>query len=280
MTPTMKSTSGSGTRTRHAASTASIRCPCAAPRDSFRSLTIQADVEPGVLDSQVVATLAEQLPDLGLDPRVTVEFKGGNRDQREAQGFLGRAFVIAAAVIGVILVAQFNSLFQAFLILTAVVFSTGGVLMGHLLTAQPFGLVMSGIGLIALAGIVVNNNIVLIDTYNSLRKAGMAAKEAVLRTCAQRLRPVTLTTVTTILGLLPMVFSLNINLIDRELTVGGPSAQWWTQLAASVAGGLAFSTLLTLVFTPSMLMLQARLTDWLAARRTQVSSGRAAAEPG
>jgi multidrug efflux pump len=248
--------------------------------DLKRTLTIQADVEPGVLDSQVVATLAEQLPALGLDPRVAVEFKGGNRDQREAQGFLGRAFLIAAAVIGVILVAQFNSLFQAFLILTAVVFSTGGVLMGHLLTAQPFGLVMSGIGLIALAGIVVNNNIVLIDTYNALRTSGMAAREAVLRTCAQRLRPVILTTVTTILGLLPMVFGLNINLIDRELTVGGPSSQWWTQLAASVAGGLAFSTLLTLLFTPSMLMLQARLTAWLAARRSAAAEGTAAAEHG
>ena len=236
--------------------------------DLKRTTTIQADVAPGVLDSDVVATLAARLPEIGLDPRVAVEFKGGNRDQREAQGFLGKAFLIAAAVIGVILVAQFNSLFQAGLILTAVVFSTGGVLMGHLVTAQPFGIVMSGIGLIALAGIVVNNNIVLIDTYNTIRGPGMSAKEAVLRTCAQRLRPVVLTTVTTILGLLPMVLGLNINLIDRELTIGGPSAQWWTQLAASVAGGLAFSTLLTLLFTPSMLMLQARLGAWLEARRS------------
>jgi multidrug efflux pump len=234
--------------------------------DLRRTMTISADVEPGVLDSQVVAQLQRELPSLGLSPDVSVQFKGGNRDQQEAQGFLGKAFLIALAVIGVILVAQFNSIFQTLLILTAVVFSTGGVLLGHLITAQPFGLVMSGIGLIALAGIVVNNNIVLIDTYNILRGQGMGPKEAVLRTCAQRLRPVLLTTVTTILGLLPMVLGININLIDRELTIGGPSAQWWSQLAAAVAGGLAFSTVLTLLFTPSMLILGARCGDWLHAR--------------
>jgi multidrug efflux pump len=237
--------------------------------DLRRTMTIRADVAPGVLDSEVVKTLAGRLPGAGLDPRVSVEFKGGNRDQRESQGFLSKAFLIALAMIGVILVAQFNSIFQTLLILTAVVFSTGGVLLGHLITQQPFGLVMSGIGLIALAGIVVNNNIVLIDTYNLLRRTGMPATEAVLRTCAQRLRPVMLTTVTTILGLLPMVFGVNINLVDRDFSVGGPSAQWWMQLASSVAGGLAFATVLTLLFTPSLLMLQARTEAWWRARRAR-----------
>lgn len=236
--------------------------------DLRRTMTIQADVTAGVLDAQVVALLQQRLPDLGLDPRVDVTFKGGDRDQREAQGFLGQAFLIALAVIGVILVAQFNSIFQTLLILMAVVFSTGGVLLGHLLTAQPFGLIMSGIGVIALAGIVVNNNIVLIDTYNRLAATGMDVKEAVLRTCAQRLRPVLLTSITTILGLLPMVLGVNIDLVGREVTVGGPSAQWWTQLSAAVAGGLAFATVLTLIFTPSMLLLQARASKWLRARLT------------
>ncbi len=236
--------------------------------DLRRTMTIQADVTTGVLDAQVVALLQQRLPELGLDPRVDVTFKGGDRDQREAQGFLGQAFLIALAVIGVILVAQFNSIFQTLLILMAVVFSTGGVLLGHLLTAQPFGLIMSGIGVIALAGIVVNNNIVLIDTYNRLAATGMDAKEAVLRTCAQRLRPVLLTSITTILGLLPMVLGVNIDLVGREVTVGGPSAQWWTQLSAAVAGGLAFATVLTLIFTPSMLLLQARASNWLRARLT------------
>jgi multidrug efflux pump len=132
------------------------------------------------------------------------------------------------------------------------------VLLGHLVLQRPFGIVMSGVGVIALAGIVVNNNIVLIDTYNQLRRGGMEAMEAVLRTCAQRLRPVLLTTVTTILGLMPMVLGINLDLMNRNVTIGGPSAQWWEQLSGSVAGGLAFATLLTLLLTPAFLMIQAR----------------------
>ena len=159
----------------------------------------------------------------------------------------------------IILVTQFNSFYQALLVLSAVVLSTVGVLLGLLITGQPFGIVMSGVGVIALAGIVVNNNIVLIDTYNILRRQGMDAIEAVMRTGAQRLRPVLLTTVTTVLGLMPMVLGVNIDLIDRSVAIGGPSTQWWTQLATAVAGGLTFATLLTLVLTPSLLVLGERL---------------------
>ena len=118
---------------------------------------------------------------------------------------------------------------------------------------------MSGVGVIALAGIVVNNNIVLIDTYNILRRRGVDAIEAVMRTGAQRLRPVLLTTVTTVLGLMPMVLGINLDLIDRSIAIGSPSTQWWTQLASAVAGGLAFATVLTLVLTPSLLVLGERL---------------------
>jgi multidrug efflux pump len=162
----------------------------------------------------------------------------------------------------IILVTQFNSFYQALLVLSAVAFSTVGVLLGLLVTDQPFGIVMSGIGVIALAGIVVNNNIVLIDTYNNIREQGAAALESALLTCAQRLRPVMLTTVTTILGLMPMVLGMNFDLVARHVQIGGPSTQWWTQLATAVAGGLAFATLLTLVLTPSLLV----LGDIVAAR--------------
>jgi multidrug efflux pump len=117
---------------------------------------------------------------------------------------------------------------------------------------------MSGIGVISLAGIIVNNNIVLIDTYNVLRRQSADALDAILRTGAQRLRPVLLTTVTTILGLLTLVVEINIDLLGRNIEFGGPSTQWWSQLATAVAGGLAFATLLTLVVTPCMLALAAR----------------------
>ncbi len=163
--------------------------------------------------------------------------------------------MIALAVMALILITQFNSFYQAFLILSAVLFSTVGVFAGLLIFQKPFGVIMSGIGVIALAGIVVNNNIVLIDTYNQLRQRGLDKEEAILRTGVQRLRPVMLTTVTTILGLLPMVLEMNIDLINQKIEFGAPSTQWWSQLATAVAGGLAFATVLTLVLTPCLLML-------------------------
>jgi multidrug efflux pump len=133
---------------------------------------------------------------------------------------------------------------------------------------------MSGVGVITLAGIVVNNNIVFIDTFNVLRGRGAEAFEAILRTCAVRLRPVLLTTVTTILGLMPMVFAVDIDLINSDVSVGAPSTQYWTQLSSSVAGGLAFATILTLFLTPSLLMIGANTSDWLASRRNRSSSTR------
>lgn len=221
--------------------------------DMRRTLTIQADTEEGVLVSDRVQELSQRLPDLGLNPTLGVAFKGSFQEEQEAGAFLGTAFLVALALMAIILVTQFNSIYQMILVLTAVVFSTGGVFLGHLILAQPFGTIMSGIGVIALAGVVVNNNIVFIDTFNVLQKRGLAPYEAVLRTCAQRLRPVMLTTVTTILGLVPMVIGANINLIDREVTMGAPSSQWWTQLSASIAGGLLFATTLTLILTPCLL---------------------------
>ena len=181
---------------------------------------------------------------------------------------------MALAMMAIILVTQFNSVYQALLILTAVLFSTGGVLLGHLIVGMPFGIIMSSVGVITLAGIVVNNNIVFIDTFNVLRRRGAASFDAIVRTCAIRLRPVLLTTVTTIVGLMPMVLGVNINLIDREISIGAPSSQWWTQLASSVAGGLAFATLLTLLLTPSLLMVQANvLRRWHERRQSaQIAS--------
>ena len=237
-----------------------------------RTMQVNADVEEGYLDADIVAEMTEMLPFLDIDPAVSVTFRGGNEDQQEASAFLGKAMLIAIAVMAIILVTQFNSLFQALLILTAVVFSTGGVLLGHLIMDRPFGIVMSGVGVITLAGIVVNNNIVFIDTYNVLRGRGADAFEAILRTCAVRLRPVLLTTVTTILGLMPMVFALNIDLIQRDVSVGAPSTQYWTQLSSAVAGGLAFATILTLLLTPSLLMIQANVSDYLLKRRSSIKA--------
>ncbi len=224
--------------------------------DSRRVLQVEANMVPGELLSDALPALKTQLPELGIDPRVNISIKGQNEEQEESQAFLMNAFVVALFVMAIILVTQFNSFYQAFLILSAVLFSTVGVFLGLAIFQKPFGVVMSGIGVIALAGIVVNNNIVLIDTYNILRKEGFPVMEAILRTGAQRLRPVLMTTVTTILGLMPMVAEVNIDFIGRNVDIGGPSTEWWSQLATAVAGGLAFATVLTLVLTPSLIALR------------------------
>jgi multidrug efflux pump len=135
--------------------------------------------------------------------------------------------------------------------------STIGVMIGLMVTGQPFGIVMTGVGVIALAGIIVNNNIVLIDTFDHLRHQygdTMDIREIILRTGAQRLRPVLLTTITTVIGLMPMVLQLNIDFISRKTSFGAPSMQWWVQLSTAIVFGLSFSTVLTLVVTPSALM--------------------------
>jgi multidrug efflux pump len=244
--------------------------------DMQRTISIDADVDSNYLVSDVVAELREMMPALALDPRVSAAFRGGTEDQEEDMAFLERAMLMALAIMAIILVTQFNSIYQAGLILTAVLFSTGGVLLGHLVMDKPFGVIMSSVGVITLAGIVVNNNIVFIDTYNVLRDRGLDAYDAVLRTCAIRLRPVLLTTVTTIIGLMPMVLGVNIDLIGRDISVGAPSSQWWTQLASSVAGGLAFATILTLLLTPSLLMTQANISQRLAERRGRRDEGSSA----
>lgn len=249
--------------------------------DMRRTMLVKADLAPGAQIAPILKRLKAELPNLDIDPGVTLRFKGGAQTQEETQAFLLKAAGMAMGLMALILVTQFNSIFQALLILTAVVFSTGGVLLGLLFTKQAFSLVNCGIGAIALAGIVVNNNIVLIDTYNRIRATGMEAREAIIRTCAQRLRPVMLTTVTTVLGLMPMAMALNVDLLNREIYTGGPGTQWWKQMASSITGGLAFATILTLLLTPALLMIQANISNRLrlrrqAAKSTQDDSGQIA----
>lgn len=226
-----------------------------------RVITVEADVAEGKLADTELKILQETLLEQANDPEISVEFKGEAEEQKETMTFLMTAFVSAIFLMTLILVTQFNSLYQAMLILTAIIFSTSGVLIGLMITGQTFGIVMVGIGIIALAGIVVNNNIVLIDTYNGFRRQGAPALQAALFTGSVRARPVLLTAVTTILGLVPMVFAMNVDLIDRELSFGAPSTQWWTQLSSAIAGGLAFTTLLTLFLTPCLLVLGARFSN-------------------
>ncbi len=226
--------------------------------DGRRVMTVMADVVEGANVDAKVHAIESRLRQAGLPGDVRSTFKGENEEQQKAQDFLSKAFFVAIFLIAIILVTQFNSFYSAALILTAVVMSTIGVFLGLLLMNQPFGIVMAGVGVISLAGIVVNNNIILIDTFDRLREEGQPPLEAILRTGGQRLRPVLLTTGTTVLGLMPMVTRLNIDFLSREVVYNAPSAQWWVQLSTAIAFGLTFATVLTLVVTPSALMLKER----------------------
>jgi len=242
-------------------------------RDARRAHTVEADVAQGELVDDRLSALERALAEAPPPEGVDYTFRGEREDMAESTGFLLRAFYFALALMVVILVIQFNRFTQAGLVLSAILFSTAGVLVGLLLRGEPFSIVMSGIGTLALAGIVVNNNIVLIDTYNVLRRdQGLAPREAALRTGAQRARPVLLTAVTTILGLMPMVFGLTIDFVNRDFFVGAPSTQFWTQLATAISGGLLVATPLTLLFTPAMLV-------WLDRRQAGTGDQPAEAQP-
>ena len=221
--------------------------------DGNRAITIKSDLAPGSQVAERLKVLLDSAPE--LPPSVMVKPAGESADQQEAATFLASAFITAIFLMLMILLFQFNSWYESLLIMSAIVLSTAGVLLGLLINGQSFGIVMVGMGIIGLAGIVVNNNIVLIDTYNQLRKEHNTAIEAALETGCLRLRPVLLTSITTILGLIPMVLSVNVNLLEPSLGFGAPSTQWWTQLSSAIAGGLAIATALTLFFTPCMLVL-------------------------
>lgn len=231
--------------------------------DGKLTLDIEANVTVGTNVAEVITDLGAELKALyeagDIPANVAFRFTGDQQEQQETAEFLGKAFGVALFMMVIILVTQFNSLAQTLLILSAIVTSTIAVFAALLVTGSTLGIVMSGVGIIALAGIVVNNNIVLIDTYNVIRAQGIEPIQAAMISCAQRLRPVILTTVTTILGLIPMVLQLTIDLVNRNVTQGAPSSQWWTELSTAIAGGLTFATILTLVLTPCLLMLIERL---------------------
>lgn len=230
--------------------------------DSRRVVMIKADVEKGVLVDTKVHQVQAWLEQAEIDPRISIRFKGEDEEQAKAKAFLVKAFGVALFLISIILVTQFNSFYSGLLILSAVVMSTLGVFVGLLVTGQPFGIVMGGIGVIALAGIVVNNNIVLIDTFDRIKQTTADTRQAIMLTGAQRLRPVLLTTITTMLGLLPMAFNIGLDFINRSVVIGAPANMLWVQLSVSIVFGLGFATILTLIVTPSALMVRANVSAW------------------
>jgi multidrug efflux pump len=227
-----------------------------------RVITVSSNVVEGVQSAKIQQEIAGELAKADLGPGVGFKLKGEDEERAKAGAFLMKAFGSAIFLIFAILLAQFNRLTSVGLVLSAVLLSTIGVLLGLLIMGQPFGVVMTGIGIIANAGVIVNNNIVLIDTYDRLRREGKEAYEAILETCRERARPVVLTAVTAILGVLPIAFGVNLEFVAREVTVGAPSTQWWISLSTAIVFGLGFATILTLIVTPAALMGIERMREW------------------
>jgi len=235
-------------------------------KDGLYSMEVKANLIAGFEEGGKAITPDDKTGELQawLDQQdwpssVQLKFRGADEEQKESGEFLMKAAGIALFLMFIILVTQFNSFYQTLLTLTTVVLAIVGVLIGLMVTGQKFSIIMTGTGVVALAGIVVNNAIVLIDTFNRLRSEGVETREAVLKTSAQRLRPIMLTTITTILGLLPMALQINMDYFERTIAVGGITSVWWVQLSTAIIFGLAFSTLLTLIVIPSMLAMPANI---------------------
>jgi len=260
--------------------------------DQKRYFDIKAGIEPNLkrtvisddgIESEVfinanerIAFLTNYLQENPLPPGISWEWTGDQADQAESQAFLSSAFAAALVLMFIILLSQFNSFYNSFVVLIAVVLSTVGVLIGMLVMQQPFSIIMTGTGIVALAGIVVNNNIVLIDTYQELSRY-LPKVEAIIRTAEQRIRPVLLTTITTMAGLAPMMFGLSLDFVNGGYSVDSPTALWWKQLATAVVFGLGTATMLTLVFTPALLAARVWVVTyilWIARLLVRIGASR------
>jgi multidrug efflux pump subunit AcrB len=240
--------------------------------DQKRVVSITANTY-GRNSNDVLLEVQQRLRKLTLPAGYLIGYSGEQEEQQKAAAFLSKAFIGAVLLIMLVLVTQFNSLLQMLIVMTSVVLSLTGVFLGLMLTATPFGIIMTGIGVISLAGVVVNNAIVLIDYINQLQKDGVELREALLRAGVVRFRPVLLTAATTILGLLPMALGISYNFRTFSWDIGGESADWWGPMAVAVIFGLAVATLLTLVVVPVLYSLAWSLREaWgrLAARKSGV----------
>jgi multidrug efflux pump len=231
--------------------------------DGNRVVYVRANPAPGIVSDNKLQELAVYMEENPTRQGVAYNFRGANEEQAESAAFLGQAFSLALVLMAILLVTQFNSYYQALLILSSVLLSTAGVLLGLLTTGQTFSVILTGIGIVALAGIIVNNNIVLIDTFNVLKadNPDWTIQKVIVTTGVQRLRPVFLTTFTTGFGLLPLAMHVSVDLIGAEIEVGGPITSQWVSLASAIVFGLSFGTILTLIVTPAMLALPDRLRE-------------------
>jgi multidrug efflux pump subunit AcrB len=223
-----------------------------------RVVTLTADAE-GRLSTDVLADVQKRLGSIQLPAGYEIRYAGEKEEQDKAQAFLSKAFAIALLLVTLVLVIQFNSLIVPLIIMTTVVLSLIGALMGLLMCDLPFGIIMTGIGVISLAGVVVNNAIVLLAYTRQLQQRGLDLVSAAAEAGATRLRPVMLTAITTIIGLIPMAIGISYDFHTMTWATKSESTQWWRNMAVVVIFGLGFATILTLVVVPSLYVMLSRL---------------------
>lgn len=229
-----------------------------------RIVSVTSNVAEGANANAVRADCIALLKKLTLPADTWYSFTGEFEDQQEAQEFLSQAFMVALFLITLILITQFNSVTLPFIIMTSVLLSLIGVFLGLIVTKEPFGIIMTGIGVISLGGVVVNNAIVLIDYVQQLRARGLDVKEALVRAGLVRFRPVMLTAITTILGLMPMAVGVSYDFINWRWVIGAESVEWWRPMAVAVIYGLGFATILTLLVVPTLYLFIEKIREALA----------------
>ncbi|WP_353276252.1 efflux RND transporter permease subunit [Wolbachia endosymbiont (group B) of Villa cingulata] len=224
--------------------------------DGSRTVTISADVDTGYLVDERVKFIQNSITQ-DCSKGVKIDFKGDKEDQQKSGAFLLKAFILAITLMILVLVAQFNNIYYTFIVMTAVFLSTTCVFFIFFLIQKVFVVVMCGVGVIALAGIIVNNNILLLDAFHQqikVRKNNI--KQCIINASISRIRPILLTVATTVLGLIPMITRLNISFFTLQITYDAPSSQWWVDISATIASGILAATVLTLFFTPALLTIQ------------------------
>jgi multidrug efflux pump len=230
-------------------------------KDRRYVVTVAANVADGVRVGTKMRELNGWLEQQQWQPDTAFHFRGTSEDQREAADFLKLAMLAALFLIFVILVAQFDNFYQTAVTLFTVVLSIIGVVTGMLITGQTFSVIMTGTGLLALAGIVVNNAIMLIDRANQYGRLGMPVVAALRRACAERTRPVLITAITTVIALLPSALQINLDIFGPSIEFGSITSLWWVQFSTTLIFGLSFATLLTLIVVPTMLAAPAVLRE-------------------
>jgi len=240
--------------------------------DRMRTVAVSSDVTAGRSSAEVLVDVRKLLDEkLKLPAGYRLRYGGESEEQDRASAFLGKAFLVGVLVMALILITQFNSVMRPVIILASILMSLMGVFAGLMISGWlglgngKFGVMMTGMGVISLAGVVVNNAIVLMDYVNQLReKHGLGLNEALLRGGLVRFRPVMMTAITTVLGMLPMALGVGIDFRSLTIDVGAPTTEWWGPMAQAIVYGLLFATLMTLVMVPVMYQLQVRAADWLA----------------